>query len=96
MTQNSCETEVGLLISVVFGDEPAFPGLSKGNPVQLKSGLKAKEFILQLPGNLGQGQVNVFQAMGRSGQGSCRPNLTQCNGFVDWDYHSEFHPLINC
>lgn len=74
MTQNSWEKEVGLLISVVFGDEPALPGLSKGNPVQLKSSLRAKELILLLPGNLWWGQANVFQAVGRPGQGSCRAN----------------------
>lgn len=52
---------MGLLISVAFGDEPALPGLSKGNPVQLKSSLKAKELILLLPGNLWQGLANIFQ-----------------------------------
>lgn len=65
---------MGLLISVVFGDEPALPGLSKGNPFQLKSNLRAKELILLLPGNPWQGQANVFQAVGRPGQGSCRAN----------------------
>lgn len=64
MTQNSWEKEMGLLISVVFGNEPALPGLSNGNPVQLKSRLRAKELFLLLPGNLWQGQVNVFQAVG--------------------------------
>lgn len=43
-----------------FGDEPALPGLSKGNSVQLKSSLKAKELILLLPGNLWQGLANIF------------------------------------
>lgn len=74
MTQNSWEKEVGLLISVVFGDEPALPGLSKGNAVQLKSSLRAKELILLLPGNLWQGQASVFQALGHPGQSSCRTN----------------------
>lgn len=74
MTQNSWEKEVGLLISVVFGDEPALPGLSKGNPVQLKSSLRAKEHILLLPGNLWREQANVFLAVGHPGQGSCRAN----------------------
>jgi len=53
---------MGLLISVAFGDEPALSRLSKGNPVQLKSSLKAKELILLLPGNLCQVLANIFQA----------------------------------
>lgn len=70
MTQNSQEKEVGLLVSVV-GDEPALPRLSEGNPVQLKSPLRAKELILLLPGNLWQGQASVFQALGHPGESSC-------------------------
>lgn len=53
---------MGLLISAVFGGEPALPGLSEGNPVQLKSSPKAKELILLLSGNLWRELANIFQA----------------------------------
>lgn len=57
--------KIGLLISVAFGDEPALPGLSKGNPVQPKSSPKAKELILLLPGNLWGGADKHFPSMSR-------------------------------
>lgn len=68
--------KMGLPISVAFGDEPALPGLSKGNPVQLKSSPKAKELILLFPeiSDRGWQTLSKHVTVGCSGQGSCRAN----------------------